>query len=366
MRTQTNASPTLEEIILHSDTPIIVKRSFMLSSPPRLAIDLERQSSGSGVGLPPNYQGSVLTSIRFGQFNAETSRLVLDLASAEIEYQIIAEGQKLCISLQRIGQASAPTAAPAPIAATRPAASPSAFPLPQPRPVDTAKQSQKPIIVIDAGHGGKDTGAVGKSGSLEKHITLDYAHALRTALLKTGRYRVVMTRSDDRYLFLKERIAIARKMQGDVFISIHADSNPVQSAKGLSVYTLSEKASDEEAAALATQENKSDVIGGLDLSVEDETVANILIDLAQRETNNKSSRLADTVVASARPQIPLITKPHRNAGFRVLKSPDMPSLLVEIGFLSNPEDERRIQTKAHRERMVQSMIKALDQFFAAK
>lgn len=359
--TQTKVSHGLEETLLQSDEAVNVIRSFVLPSPPRLVIDLKRQKHGKGVALKPNYSGFMLKSVRFGQFDASTSRLVLDLAVTELSYQVSAEGKQLRITLK--GAGSAPTAK-APVTAVR--GTPINFPLPEPKPEYLAKQATRPIIVIDAGHGGKDTGAVSRNGTIEKHITLDYAHALRKALLKTGRYRVALTRSDDRYLFLKERVAVARKMQGDVFISLHADSNPNKKAAGLSVYTLSEKASDAEAAALARQENKADVIGGMDLSVEDEAVANILIDLAQRETNNKSAGMAEKLVKTAKRSVALITKPHRHAGFRVLKAPDIPSMLVEVGFLTNREDERRLKSPKHREKIVQSIIKALDAFFARR
>lgn len=365
IKTQTRIGSDLEEIILSSDQPVQIKRSFVLPAPPRLVVDVARQTHGNGVALGGDYRGSLLTSVRFGQFDADTSRIVLDLAATELAYQLSAQGKELRITLKGSAAAATPTTpATAPRAAAPAQGKPVAFPVPVPKPEAAAQQASRPIVVIDAGHGGKDSGAISKSGLIEKHITLDFAKVLRTALLRTGRYRVVMTRSDDRYLFLKERIAIARKMQGDVFISIHADSNPSSNARGLSVYTLSEKASDDEAAALARQENKADIIGGMDLSVEDAAVANILIDLAQRETNNKSFKLAEHLVSAARGKLSLITKPHRQAGFRVLKSPDMPSMLVEVGFLSNREDEKRLMSEDYRAGVAQAVIKALDRFFA--
>ena len=356
----------LEEVRFASSAPIIIQKSFVLNNPPRLVLDIKRLTNGKGVRLPANYRGGLIAGIRFGQYDANTSRLVLDLAATELRYQIAEEGKQLRVTLKgdtpnTLPTRTAPITAPKPILAPR--GTPVAFPLPVPKPQHLAKQATRPIIVIDAGHGGKDSGAVGKRGSLEKRITLDYALALRKALLQTGRYRVALTRDGDRYLFLKERVAVARKAQGDVFISLHADSNPRSDAKGLSVYTLSEKASDSEAAALAKQENKADIIGGMDLSVEDAAVANILIDLAQRETNNKSERLAKTIIGAMDKRIPLITNTHRHAGFRVLKAPDIPSVLVEVGFLSNRSDEKRIQTAEHRTRVNQSIIRALDRFF---
>lgn len=363
-RTDIRFSEQTEEISFTSATPLELRKHFTLSNPPRLVIDLARLSHGKGAGLSPQYNGQRIADIRFGQFSADTSRLVIDLRDAVTSYQLTNEGRVLRVTLSD----GAPTRNPPPLSAaadtgtaTRQQATD--FPLPVDKPALQAKEAKKPVIVIDAGHGGKDSGAIGKRGTIEKEVTLDYARALRKALLKTGRYRVVMTRDGDNYLFLNERVQVARQQQGDAFLSLHADSNPRGDAKGLSVYTLSEKASDAEAAALAAQENKADIIGGLDLSVEDASVANILIDLAQRETNNKSSHLAETIIASIDSKIPLITNPHRFAGFRVLKAPDIPSVLIEVGFLSNPEDENRVRSREYQDRVIRSVIRALDRFF---
>ena len=221
----------------------------------------------------------------------------------------------------------------------------------------------KPLIVIDAGHGGEDPGTIGETGTREKDVTLRYAYALRYALLKTGRYEVAITREDDRFIMLRDRFRMARKVKGALFISLHADSAPTHAARGLSVYTLSEKASDEESAKLAEQENKSDVIAGMDLSTESEDVASILIDLAQRETMNKSTRLADILVAQLGKRVGLLPNPHRYAGFAVLKAPDIPSVLIEIGFLSHPKEEKLINSKHHLEEVVDGLVAGIDGYF---
>jgi N-acetylmuramoyl-L-alanine amidase len=232
-------------------------------------------------------------------------------------------------------------------------------------PVPVQKPSSiKPLIAIDAGHGGKDPGAQGSGKTLEKEITLNYARALKDALLDTGRYRVVMTRWEDEYLPLRDRTKFAKKSGADLFVSLHADSAPSVSARGLSIYTLSEEASDSEAAMLAAQENKVDMIYGMDLTHEDKDVANILIDLAQRDTKNKSIELADRLVQAFSGKVNLLPNTHRFAGFAVLKLPDTPSVLVEIGFISHPEEERLMKTAAHRSRVISGIIRGIDSYFA--
>lgn len=231
-----------------------------------------------------------------------------------------------------------------------------------PAPVRKPGTAYKPLIVIDPGHGGIDPGAISRNGTREKDVTLRYARELKRALEYTGRYRVHLTRGDDRYLRLRERIAIAHKVKGDLFISLHADSAPNRKARGLSVYTLSEDASDEEAAMLAQRENKVDILSGMDLSDQSEEVTGILIDLAQRETLNKSSVLADFVIKELAEKVAMARNTHRYAGFAVLKAPDIPSILLEMGFLSNHQDEKLIASRQYRDTLVASIVKAIDQF----
>lgn len=218
-------------------------------------------------------------------------------------------------------------------------------------------------IVIDAGHGGVDPGAIGGKGQHEKDIVLAAAHALKDALERTGRYKAVLTRDGDTFIRLRERIAIARRVDADLFISLHADSIGDPSLRGLSVYTLSETASDKEAEALATNENKADIIAGIDFSHQEPEVANILIDLAQRRTMNYSARLAGYVVDEIKHETKLLSRPHRFAGFAVLKAPDVPSILVELGFLSNAEDSRRLNDPAYRQRVADGLTRAVDRYF---
>lgn len=353
-----------EYIIFQTTAPINHQKVFLLQNPDRLVVDLDR-SEGAGVALPRERSAFIVRNIRFGQFDADTSRIVVDLAapvkSASL-HQFSATGSqphRIVVEVEPIRGGGSLTAMTELARNTYP--TPGRKPVAPSPPVRT-----KPIIVIDAGHGGKDPGTAGISGGREKDITLSYALALRKELLRTGRYDVVLTRETDVFILLYERVKIGQRAKGSVFISIHADSAPgSKTARGISIYTLSETASDEEAAALATQENQSDIIDGLDLGAEvDKDVANILIDLAQRETKNKSAKLADNMVSHfAEQNIRLLPNTHRYAGFRVLKAPDVPSVLIETGFLSNPEEEALVKSDAYRQKVIRAVIYGLDAFF---
>ncbi|MEQ1789661.1 MAG: N-acetylmuramoyl-L-alanine amidase, partial [Rickettsiales bacterium] len=228
------------------------------------------------------------------------------------------------------------------------------------------KSNKPPLIVIDAGHGGVDPGTIGKNGTKEKDLVLGYAKELRNKLLKLKKYRVVLTRSDDEFIMLRGRVAIARREKASLFISIHADSAENSSARGLSVYTVSEKASDKEAETLAARENKSDIIGGMDLSTERADVADILISLAQRETKNNSATFADFLVVNLRKRVNMLPNSHRFAGFAVLKAPDIPSVLIEVGFLSHPDEEREVKSKHYRNKVVDGIADGIDAYFLRK
>ena len=222
--------------------------------------------------------------------------------------------------------------------------------------------NKKKIIVLDPGHGGKDPGAIGYSGVYEKNITLAMAKELKVILEKEG-YKVHLTRSTDIFIPLRDRVKIARKYNADLFMSIHADSAVNRSAKGLSVYTLSETASDKEAAALAERENKADVVAGLNLLEHSKEVSDILINLAQRETMNRSSEFASFMVQEMRKSVKLRDNTHRFAGFAVLKAPDVPSDLLEMGYLSNRTEERLLKQKDYRRKLAVSTSKAVEKYF---
>lgn len=223
----------------------------------------------------------------------------------------------------------------------------------------------KPLIIIDAGHGGHDPGASGRKRTKEKYVTLEYAKALESILLDSGRYRVQLTRSSDRYIPLQQRVRIAQRAKGDLFISLHADSHRNRKTRGLSVYTLSERASDKEAAALARNANTSGNIGTIhfDEEPEDADVSNLLVDLAQRGTKNQSASFAEMLVDHLQKKVTLLRNTHRFAGFRVLTAPDIPSVLVELGYLSNPTEETLLRTSHYRKKIVSAMHRAIDSYF---
>lgn len=224
----------------------------------------------------------------------------------------------------------------------------------------------RPLIVIDPGHGGIDTGAKAPgNGGDEKTMVLNFALALRDHLEKAGRYRVAMTRNDDTFIPLNERVRIARALKASLFVSIHADYLPKAEgeAQGATVYTLSENASDAAAARLAEAENKADVIAGIDLTREPNDVADILIDLLQRETKSFSVQLARGLVTEMKTATRLHANPVRSAGFIVLRAPDVPSVLIELGYVSSKEDLRSLKSEEWRNRTAAAMTRAIDTYF---
>jgi N-acetylmuramoyl-L-alanine amidase len=218
-------------------------------------------------------------------------------------------------------------------------------------------RAQRPLVVLDPGHGGSDPGAIGVRGTEEKRIALAAALELRRRLEQQGRVRVALTRTGDRFLSLADRVAFARSRGAALFVSLHADSAP--GARGASVYTLSETASDELSEALARRENAADAAGGLPLPTDDPAVARILISLVRRETQAGSVGLARLLVPALERVSPMLTQPHRQAAFAVLKAPDVPSVLVELGFLSHPEDEAALGDPRHRARLAQAIADAV-------
>lgn len=222
---------------------------------------------------------------------------------------------------------------------------------------------ERKVIVIDAGHGGHDPGAIGYSGVYEKTITLAAAKEFKRLLDKENKYDVYLTRSTDIFIPLRDRFKIARKHNADLFISLHADSAQNRNAKGLSVYTLSETASDKEAEALAERENKVDIIAGVNMFEQSKEVNDVLISLAQRETRNRSSEFARCIELEMRKSVQLISNTHRFAGFAVLKAPDVPSVLLEMGYLSNKNEERLLRQENYRRKLATSAVKAVNRYF---
>jgi N-acetylmuramoyl-L-alanine amidase len=235
--------------------------------------------------------------------------------------------------------------------------------------VPEAGGDPRPLIVLDPGHGGIDSGTKSYNRKVdEKDVVLAFGLELRKVLEKSGKYRVAMTRSDDTFVPLQERTRFARQRRASLFISIHADSLPRSEgqAEGATVYTLSEHASDAEAAKLAEKENKSDIIAGVDLNAQPDDVANILIDLAQRETKTFSVQFARTLVGDFKPAVPLHIKPVKSAGFVVLKSPDVPSVLIELGYMTTPSDLRHLVSPEWRTQTAEKVAQAVDDFFARR
>jgi N-acetylmuramoyl-L-alanine amidase len=337
-------------------------RVFTLTNPNRVVVampDLEWRTQASD---RPTGKGAV-KAYRYGRFRAGDSRVVIDLntpvtprppivlpPSADMGYRVV-------LDLYPTSQAQFEETAGWPadlrektpdIASLRPA----------------EQIAAKKTIVIDPGHGGIDAGTTGLDGTKEKDVVLDEARRLAKLLQRRG-YRVQLTRATDTYIPLRERVNIARQNDADLFVSLHADSNPASAMAGASVYTLSEKGSDREAAALAKKENQSDKIAGIDLKGQDETVSHILIDLAQRETINRSTRFAQMLVGQLGRATDMITRdPHRSAAFAVLKAPDVPAVLIELGYLSNVRDCDRMGSDGWRNSVANAIANAVDRQFA--
>lgn len=225
--------------------------------------------------------------------------------------------------------------------------------------------SKTPVIVIDAGHGGKDPGTIGDyARTKEKNVTLSYAKELKKSLDNTKRYRVFLTRDDDFFIPLRQRVEKARKMKADLFISLHANSIAEPQTSGFSIYTLSQKSSDKQAEMLAQKENHADIINGVNFSGASPDIMKTLIDLSQRDSMNSSSRFANIVIRSVREsEIKVLQNSHRYAGFAVLTAPDMSSVLIELGYLSNQKEEKQLNNLIYKRKITASLTEAIDEYF---
>lgn len=336
---------------------------FTLPNPPRLVVDLPevdfKLPASTSMKIP------MVKALRSGLFAPGLSRLVFDLDGPVkvLRAAVLPPNDK---GLHRLYFDVAPTDQGSFVAKASRKALTSKAPLP--KAVYTATGTAvpvtdtRPLIVVDAGHGGVDPGAISVSGAHEKDITLAFAKSLADALKRSGRYRVMLTRDRDIFLPLNERYAKAERIQADLFISLHANIHAKKSIKGASVFTLSERGadSDAEAAALAAKENGADAVAG---AASVDQVAHILGDLMRRETMNLSKNYANRLVQSLGKQTTLLRNTHRFAGFRVLKSPVVPSVLLEIGYLSNPQEEKLLRKKSHRKKIAKAIVDALDSFF---
>ena len=360
----------LTRFVVEMSDPVAM-RVFTLSNPSRVVIDMPAVQWHLDGAPRPTGNGAV-KSYRYGLFRPGNSRFVIDLnkpmtvSPPRVLPPSGGYGYRVVIDLKPTTADSFDRVAgwPADLRAREAAAEQMASLPPAPTPFPAAPE--KRIVVIDAGHGGIDSGTSGVNGLMEKDLVLDEALRLGRELVRRGNYTVHLTRDSDVYIPLKERVNIARSWHADLFISLHADSNPDSGVNGLSIYTLSDSGSDKEAAALARKENQSDVIAGVDLGGGNSSVAPILIDLAQRDTMNRSSRFAQgavTLLSAATDILP--RQPHRAAGFVVLKAPDVPAVLIELGYLSNEGDADQMNTVRWRNGVAAAIASAVDSYFGS-
>ncbi len=338
---------------------------FLLADPSRVVVDFE---NADAKGFDQLKSKGLVTGLRFGHFNAKTYRFVLDLSGpAKIGRAFALDpaggaGHRYVIDIDQATRAEFADAVRASRTTTRPAAQAA----PTPRRIAPKRSHAKRMVVLDPGHGGVDPGTLGVLGVNEKIITLKVARAIRTELENSGRYRVRLTRDRDIYIPHRQRYGIAHDEGADLFISIHADSIANPKVRGGTIYTLSETASDREAARLATKENKSDIIAGLDLGTTDTVVSGILIDLAQRETLNASVEFAKTLLPRMRQQVRMHKRGHRFANLLVLKSIDVPSILLETGYLTNRDDARMLNSRSGQRKIARAVLAAVDDYFASQ
>jgi N-acetylmuramoyl-L-alanine amidase len=357
---------TRTRLVVDLTRPIDVT-AFTLADPYRVIVDLPQVTFALAARTGESGRG-LIKAFRFGLVMQGGSRIVIDATGpVRVDKAFVlpaTDGQpaRLVVDLVSIDRASFMRNLAHEASARRP---------PEVRKPDQPKPSNdsRPLIVIDPGHGGPDNGAIAENGEMEKDIVLEFAQALSDKLEKSGKYRVAMTRTDDRFIALGERVHVARQQGAALFVSIHADTLVARSendVRGATVYTVSDTASDVEAARLAEAENKADAIAGVDLSSEPEEVADILIDLTQRETKNFSHHFARTVVGELKSSAKLHKHPLKSAGFKVLKAPDVPSVLIELGYMSNKDDLKAMTSEAWRGKATAAITLAVNKFFATR
>ncbi|MDR6264602.1 MULTISPECIES: N-acetylmuramoyl-L-alanine amidase [Rhodobacterales] len=336
-------------------------RVFTLDNPPRIVFDF-KEIDWTGFDAAKVDQSDVVTGLRFGIFRPGWSRLVLDLA-----FPVLPEKTEMRVDEERgtaILDVKMTSASQQDFTLRSKQREEDGWALPKATKAGEPKERQlgdRPVVVvIDPGHGGVDGGAE-RDGYEEKDLVLQFARELQEALIRSGRFEAKLTRAEDVFLSLPDRISVARTHGADVFISIHADALAEGSATGTTVYTLSSQASSTMAAQLAEQHDRSDLLAGVDLHQQDDQIAAVLMDMAQRETGVRSEMLADMLVNGIAQSVGRIRKrPHLSAGFTVLKAPDIPSVLVELGFMSNKSDLNNLLTERWRKQVVAGIINALD------
>ena len=354
---------TSTRLVLELSDPVNL-RTFTLASPDRVVIDMPEVAWRLGAPPVPNVRG-MIKSYRYGLFREGNSRIVIDLnrpvsvSNALVLPPSAGFGYRVVIDFYPAQQAKFVSNAgwPADLKQRESEAEKAAMKGP-------VQSGGRKVVVIDPGHGGIDSGANGVNGLMEKDLVL--AEGLRLAqVLKARGYAVHMTRERDVFIPLPQRVVVARKWHADLMISLHADSNPDSDVAGLSIYTLSDGRSDREATALASRENQSDVIAGVDLSGGNSPIAPILIDLAQRDTINRSARFAETALARLGRATDLLARsPHRSASLAVLIAPDVPAVLIELGYLSNNSDAAQMNTDRWRAGLAQAIGDSVDRNFA--
>jgi N-acetylmuramoyl-L-alanine amidase len=336
-------------------------RVYGLSGPNRILVDLPEVNFriDPAVGRVAPKDAALVSGFRFGLLAPGRSRIVVDLARpvcpAKAESKPIVEGEpaaRLTIELKPC-DAAAFAALPPPFDAATTAQ-------------DAVPSRQRPMIVLDPGHGGADGGARGIGGTLEKTLVLDFCKELKRQLDATGRYAIAMTREGDQYVDLDDRVTFARDANASLFISVHADTlREAADVSGSTVYTLADRASDAEAARIAATENAADRTPGREAKPQDDPgVADIMFDLKRRETRTYAHIFSRGLVDNLRGAARLNNNPERSAGFVVLKAPDFPSVLVELGYLSNPQDVQALSSPEWRTKAASAMIKAIDAFFS--
>ena len=352
---------------------------FTLAAPDRIAIDVSGATAGQSA-----FAGGSVQNIRQRQFSSDTARIVLDLAEPAVvtNGNFSADGKSLRLSLRPVpltefsGTVARGKTQIIPPAAFRADPPKRRYEVTAPIRVNVGKglpvvsgpaDDSLPLVVIDAGHGGHDPGAISPhGGQLEKDVTLAIAKSVRNEMLKSGRVRVALTRDTDKFIVLQDRFQLARKLRADLFISIHADSAESPEATGGTVYTLSEVASDREAQRLAARENKANIINGVNLGGADANVSSILIDLTQRETMNVSADFAKLLLREAAPNMRIRGNSHRFASFIVLKAPDTPSVLFETGYLSNEADVTFLASQSGQGKVARALANAIQVHFARR
>ncbi|MDM7322480.1 MAG: N-acetylmuramoyl-L-alanine amidase [Gammaproteobacteria bacterium] len=344
---------------------------FTLGNPNRVVLDLSETSLSRHFDLKlPD--GCIVYRLRSGIQNGSDLRLVLDVHQPTKPSVLLlpnpdGKGFKLVLDMPhpplgmaasaQVAKAEPPPARPAPVAAERPV------------PVREAPRRglRDLVIAIDAGHGGKDPGAIGRDGTREKDVTLAMARKLEAMLRAERGFKPVLTRNSDIFIPLRERTRIARKHKADMFISLHADAFNDPDARGASVFCLSLNGASSEAARwMADKENAADLVGGVSLSDRDDTLASVLLDLSQTASMQASLDAGQRVLTELGQIGALHRREVQQANFVVLRSPDIPSILVESAFLSNPEEERKLRTAAYQEKVARSIFRGLHSYYASK